>query len=177
LTARFNYACCDTLDQFRREPQAVTRAGQTKGRGERHEKDDRHRIDDRSRYVLGWSNEQKIEALLRDRRNLEEALHLANDKTLGLHRALSVREMSPKRIVKMKHQFYATVGQDSFPRRITDRSITFQRPNAFYKRCEGRMNRIFAIAGVAHCAIDLIAFARLNSSDDVAYPTNRAALV
>jgi uncharacterized protein YPO0396 len=71
LTARFNYACCDTLDQFRREPQAVTRAGQTKGRGERHEKDDRHRIDDRSRYVLGWSNEQKIEALLRDRRNLE----------------------------------------------------------------------------------------------------------
>jgi uncharacterized protein YPO0396 len=71
LAARFNYACCETLDQFRREPQAVTRAGQTKGRGERHEKDDRHRIDDRSRYVLGWSNEQKIEALRRDQRNLE----------------------------------------------------------------------------------------------------------
>jgi len=49
LAARFNYACCDTLEQFRREPQAVTRAGQIKGRGERHEKDDRHRIDDRSR--------------------------------------------------------------------------------------------------------------------------------
>jgi len=71
LAARFNYACCDTLDQFRREPQAVTRAGQTKGRGERHEKDDRHRIDDRSRYVLGWSNAEKINALLSDQRKLE----------------------------------------------------------------------------------------------------------
>jgi uncharacterized protein YPO0396 len=71
LAARFNYACCDTLDQFRREPQAVTRAGQTKGRGERHEKDDRHRIDDRSRYVLGWSNAEKITALLNDQRKLE----------------------------------------------------------------------------------------------------------
>ena len=43
LCARFNYVCCDTLEQFRREPQAVTRAGQSKGKGERHEKDDRHR--------------------------------------------------------------------------------------------------------------------------------------
>ena len=72
LALRFNYACCETLDQFRREPQGVTRAGQIKGRGERHEKDDRRRIDDRSTYVLGWSNEQKIEALRRDQRQLEE---------------------------------------------------------------------------------------------------------
>ena len=42
---------------------AVTKAGQIKG-GVRHEKDDRFRIDDRSRYVLGWSNERKIDALL-----------------------------------------------------------------------------------------------------------------
>ena len=71
LTARFNYSCCETLDQFRREPMAVTRAGQIKGRGERHEKDDRHRIDDRSRFVLGWSNEQKIAALKLDQHRLE----------------------------------------------------------------------------------------------------------
>ena len=71
LAARFNYSCCETLDQFRREPMAVTRAGQTKGRGERHEKDDRHRIDDRSRFVLGWSNEQKIAALTLDQHRVE----------------------------------------------------------------------------------------------------------
>lgn len=71
LSARFNYACCETVDQLRREPQAVTRAGQIKGKGERHEKDDRYRIDDRSRYVLGWSNAEKIEALLIGQRKLE----------------------------------------------------------------------------------------------------------
>jgi uncharacterized protein YPO0396 len=56
---------------LRREPQAVTRAGQIKGRGERHEKDDRFRIDDRSRYVLGWSNAEKIQALLASQKKLE----------------------------------------------------------------------------------------------------------
>jgi len=63
LARRFDTVCCDTLEQFRRERQAVTRAGQVKAGGERHEKDDRHRLDDRSRYVLGWSNEGKIAAL------------------------------------------------------------------------------------------------------------------
>ena len=63
LAHRFDLACCTSQDQFRREARAVTRAGQIKGAGERHEKDDRHRIDDRSRYVLGWSNQAKIAAL------------------------------------------------------------------------------------------------------------------
>lgn len=62
---RFDYACCDSMDQFRRETRAATAAGQVKGTGERHEKDDRHRIGDRSQFVLGWSNRAKIEALSR----------------------------------------------------------------------------------------------------------------
>ncbi len=70
LCARFNYVCCETMEQFRREPLAVTRAGQSKGRGERHEKDDRHAIGDRTRYVLGWSNRPKIDALKREQENL-----------------------------------------------------------------------------------------------------------
>ena len=63
LAHRFDLACCVGQDQFRREARAITRAGQIKGGGERHEKDDRHRIDDRSRYVLGWSNQAKIATL------------------------------------------------------------------------------------------------------------------
>jgi uncharacterized protein YPO0396 len=63
LAHRFDLACCTSPDQFRREARAITRAGQIKGAGERHEKDDRHRIDDRSRYVLGWSNQAKIAVL------------------------------------------------------------------------------------------------------------------
>jgi uncharacterized protein YPO0396 len=60
---RFDVVCCSTQEQFRRETRAITRAGQIKAPGERHEKDDRHRLDDRSRYVLGWTNEAKITAL------------------------------------------------------------------------------------------------------------------
>ena len=63
VAQRFDVACCANQDQFRREARAITRAGQVKGTGERHEKDDRHRLDDRSRYVLGWSNASKIAAL------------------------------------------------------------------------------------------------------------------
>lgn len=63
LGQRFDFACCDDLDTFRREKRAITRSGQIKASGERHEKDDRYRIDDRSRYILGWSNEAKIAAL------------------------------------------------------------------------------------------------------------------
>ena len=63
LHHRFDVACCLTQEQFRREPRAITRAGQTKGAGDRHEKDDRSRLDDRSRFVLGWSNAAKLTAL------------------------------------------------------------------------------------------------------------------
>lgn len=63
LAHRFDVACCETQDQFRRESRAMTQAGQVKDPTGRHEKDDRHRIDDRSRYVLGWSNQAKIAAL------------------------------------------------------------------------------------------------------------------
>ena len=63
LARGYDYVCCDNLDEFRRHPKAITRQGQVKMGGVRHEKDDRNRIDDRSRYVLGWSNEGKIRAL------------------------------------------------------------------------------------------------------------------
>ncbi len=53
LARRFDFACCSDVEQLRREQRAITRAGQIKDKGGRHEKDDRHRIDDRSRYLLG----------------------------------------------------------------------------------------------------------------------------
>jgi len=74
LQNRFDFACCDTGEQFRREARAITRAGQIKDPSGRHEKDDRHRIDDRSRYVLGWSNADKLRALRDQRERLEARL-------------------------------------------------------------------------------------------------------
>ncbi len=76
LRQRYDVACCETQEQFRREARAVTRAGQIKDPGGRHEKDDRHRIDDPSRYVLGWTNATKIAALEANRRQL--AAHIGN---------------------------------------------------------------------------------------------------
>ncbi len=71
IRRRFDIVCCDSLDEFRRLPRALTRQGQVKSGGRRHEKDDRHRIDDPSRYVLGWSNREKIRALELELRQVE----------------------------------------------------------------------------------------------------------
>jgi uncharacterized protein YPO0396 len=73
---RFDVACCATDEQFRRESRALTQAGQIKDPTGRHEKDDRSRIDDRSRYVLGWSNADKLRALLDQRSRLEDRLQI-----------------------------------------------------------------------------------------------------
>ncbi len=74
LAQRFDYACCATQEQFRRETRALTRVGQLKTPGERHEKDDRHGLGDRGRYVLGWSNMAKIAAIEAQARTLEARL-------------------------------------------------------------------------------------------------------
>lgn len=95
LTRRFDYACCETIEQFRREKQALTRAGQIKTGGRRHEKDDRHRLEDRSRYVLGWSNEQKIAVLTAQAGKLEGAMQRVADKLSNLQEQM-------KRIGKRK---------------------------------------------------------------------------
>ena len=74
VAQRFDVACCATQEQFRRETRAITRNGQIKAPGERHEKDDRHRIDDRAHYVLGWTNAAKIAALEADAQAWETRL-------------------------------------------------------------------------------------------------------
>jgi uncharacterized protein YPO0396 len=75
LRRRASHACVDIMDEFRRHEYAVTRAGQIRAPGGRHEKDDSHRIDDRRFYVLGWSNEQKIDALLADGQRVQAELN------------------------------------------------------------------------------------------------------
>lgn len=71
---RFDLACCLSQERFRRETRAITPAGQIKAPGERHEKDDRHRLDDRRRYVLGWSNAEKIAVLEKEAKQQETHL-------------------------------------------------------------------------------------------------------
>jgi uncharacterized protein YPO0396 len=63
LENRFNYYCCETLEEFKHYPFAITKNAQIKSGWQRHEKDDRYIISDQSRYILGWSNQDKIAAL------------------------------------------------------------------------------------------------------------------
>ena len=86
LAQRFDVACCADQKQFRREAHAITRAGQIKAPGERHEKDDRHRIDDRGRYVLGWTNAAKIDALESRARRIESELGDLGSRISGMQR-------------------------------------------------------------------------------------------
>ncbi len=63
LIDAYDYACCETLQEFQQARRALTINGQIKHSAARHEKDDRSSLGDRKRYVLGWSNAQKIEAI------------------------------------------------------------------------------------------------------------------
>lgn len=74
LARRFNLTCCDSLEEFRSAKDALTRHGQVKG-GARHRKDDRQRIDDRTRYVLGWTNAEKLAALEKALATIEARAH------------------------------------------------------------------------------------------------------
>ena len=80
LARRADFECVETMAEFRRAAKAITKAGQFKGDRGRHEKDDRNRIDDRSQYVLGWSNERKLEALIWQATSLADQLSAVSEE-------------------------------------------------------------------------------------------------
>jgi len=78
LARRADFARCSTMEDFYREPDAVTVEGLVKSGRIRHEKDDRRSVADPRNFVLGWSNAEKIALLERDRadavRELDDAV-------------------------------------------------------------------------------------------------------
>ena len=73
LEERFDFLCCDTLDQFQEaDGLALTRNRHVKFRGVRHEKDDRDRIADPRYFVLGWDNREKRRCLAEEIKRLGE---------------------------------------------------------------------------------------------------------
>ena len=65
LRRRFDYACVDSIQLFRRADRALTKEGQVKHSKTRHEKDDRRGVSDRRFWVLGFDNREKL-ALYRE---------------------------------------------------------------------------------------------------------------
>jgi uncharacterized protein YPO0396 len=89
LQVRAGHLCASTLEEFRRAERAVTRAGQIKDARGRHEKNDTARIDDRSSYVLGWTNERKIEALVRSATALQARIAESQELKMQADREFS----------------------------------------------------------------------------------------
>ncbi len=96
---QFNPICCESLEEFRREKEGLTRGGQQKRGGVMHTKDDRGRVDDRTRYVLGWSNHEKRAAVERE---LQEIERQAQDAATALSRAAHEEQRLRKQLDALK---------------------------------------------------------------------------
>ncbi len=102
LRHRAGYDCAETMEEFRRSRHAVTRTGQIKGPGGRHEKNDSTRIGDRGTYVLGWSNQQKVEALLTTAREATTRRQRLADQRRTLQQKLTGANGRLERLAKLE---------------------------------------------------------------------------
>lgn len=90
LRTRYDYKCCDTLDEFQQaRGLAMTRSRHLKQGGRRHEKDDTERAIDPSNFVLGWDNQEKQRRLRADFEALTKRALQLNEAIDGVERVLS----------------------------------------------------------------------------------------
>lgn len=75
LDRRADHVCVASVADLARHQRAVTRNGLVKAGSGRGEKDDRYLVDDRTRWVLGWSNAEKVDALLAQGRAVQQELN------------------------------------------------------------------------------------------------------
>ncbi len=107
LVQRFNIACVEDLEQFRRFKKALTISGQFKSNLTRHEKDDRYDIDDKSRWVLGWDNLEKLQKFQEDRQRLEE-------KIIFLHNTIEKSVQQKQKLTEKRDTLRDALKVDDF---------------------------------------------------------------
>lgn len=90
LRTSFDYACVRDASDLHKHRLAVTLRGQIK-RNRRYIKDDRGKLNDRGRWILGFSNDEKIAELEEQagklREQLSELRRAADEQADALHRA------------------------------------------------------------------------------------------
>lgn len=102
LKQRFDYACVDSIQAFRKADRALTREGQVRHGKTRHEKNDRFRIDDRSQWVLGFDNREKLALFEKEAQGLADQVaaldrnirSLTDAETAEAERALTCRDLA-----------------------------------------------------------------------------------
>ena len=93
---QFDHVCVENEKLLGKYDKAITINGLIKNY-DRHEKDDRQEKNDPSRYVMGWNNEKKKEALILKRNKLGDDLQSAND----------MLQTCKHRSQRLQKQFYA----------------------------------------------------------------------
>lgn len=91
LIRRFDYVCCERMDDFNRAERAITQQGQIKHNATRHEKDDRRDLNDRRHYVLGWDNRDKLRQLETELDDLQRRVTALNEREQLLKQQLERR--------------------------------------------------------------------------------------
>lgn len=103
LEERFNYRCCDTLEEFQEaHGLALTRQRHVKLRGVRHEKDDRERTQDPRHFVLGWDNREKRRFLADEIGRLREQHQQLDRQINQLESELTVLRVRQTSVAKLQ---------------------------------------------------------------------------
>lgn len=148
LERRAPHTCVSTMEDFRHAELAVTAQGLIKGARGRHEKNDSTRIDDRSTYVLGWTNQAKIDALLDQAGRVHAAQREMVGKKRGLeaaHEDFISRDKVLDRLGAMTE--FSEIDWPSAVRRITELSKEKQRLQADSRDLDELTGRLEEIAG------------------------------
>lgn len=123
ISRRFQHVCCDDINQLSHADAGVTREGLVKESGTRHVKDDRFRVDDPSKWVLGWSAERKITALISDLSACMQQIKRAADQVLEL----ATQNTKLGRVLDslnalLLHDDFDTIDSDGIAKQLTSAS-------------------------------------------------------
>lgn len=149
LRQRFSHVCCQDVEQFQREPQAVTQAGQIKTPGGRHEKDDRHRLNDRRNFVLGFSNQKKIKVLEDAAKGLREEASFYEGEVRLTEEKQQAAQSRLNAIGRLEDDYpdFANIDTDSLKKEIADkkdRKHKLERENDQLKELDRQMQELEA---------------------------------
>lgn len=120
LSERFSHVCCRDIAMFKKEKHAITLTGQIKS-SIRHEKDDRRNLTDRTRYVLGFSNQKKIEVLESRSADLNEVItRIQAEKEIALDLLNTLNTQATALIMLKKFTEFSQLDVQSAKRECMD---------------------------------------------------------
>ncbi|HSF98347.1 MAG TPA: SbcC/MukB-like Walker B domain-containing protein, partial [Ornithinibacter sp.] len=156
LRSRADHVRVRDVDELREHRKAVTRLGQVKT-DRRHEKDDRFSLDDRTRWVLGWSNADKVDALVERGATVQARLNAARDALVAAKADADRRDTEAAALRQvLTITSWATIDWHSAARRIdelhTERDL-LERGNAELEALQRRLGEVEQARAAQHAVV------------------------